>query len=265
MAHSCTTTWGELSYTVHGHAADERDADERDSRPAVLLLHSLGTSADLWRDVIPGLAGERLIVPDLLGHGSSVSVSAAVSVVDHAAAALALLDDLGERHVAVVGCSLGALIAIELAAAHPERITRVVLNGCPGWSQESDRMARFEILAKKILPSGLPDLDLPAMGAARATGEEYRQRRRTDLEHAGADYAHALRAVATYDLTPRLPHVACRALVLMGDQDVHLRDSGALISGLADAQLMILTDTGHLSPYDVPQEMAAEISSFLAG
>ncbi|MGH2517677.1 MAG: alpha/beta fold hydrolase, partial [Ktedonobacterales bacterium] len=101
-----------------------------DRAPApLLLLHGLASAARIWDLVAPILAHDRRVVAlDQRGHGLSEKPDGgydfASIVADDLAAADAL--DLGERFV-VAGHSWGANVALELAAAHPDRVAALAL------------------------------------------------------------------------------------------------------------------------------------------
>jgi pimeloyl-ACP methyl ester carboxylesterase len=84
--------------------------------PALLLLHGLGATGEVWAGMLGLLAGRwsgRWVVPDLRGHGRS-SHAAAYSFGQHAAD-LATLFGPGER-VVVVGHSMGGVVGLALAS-----------------------------------------------------------------------------------------------------------------------------------------------------
>jgi magnesium chelatase accessory protein len=102
--------------------------------PPLLLLHGFGANAFAFRRIVPILSDEfSLIAPDLPGFGGSERDPHA----DHSYDALArlqldLLDRLGIERVAVLGHSIGAAIALRMAARAPNRLTALVLAGGPG-------------------------------------------------------------------------------------------------------------------------------------
>ncbi len=98
----------------------------------VLLLHQTPRSSDEYRDVLPLLAGEfRAIALDTVGFGDSYRPAGPYTIEGFARGALDLLDGLGIARAAVVGHHTGAVIAAELAAAHPDRVERLVLSNSP--------------------------------------------------------------------------------------------------------------------------------------
>lgn len=93
----------------------------------LLLIHGVGVQAAVWRPQIQALSNRfDVIAPDLLGHGGSSLPPDRPELRDYAAAILGLLDGLGLEHVVVVGHSMGALVALELALNAPDRVIGVV-------------------------------------------------------------------------------------------------------------------------------------------
>jgi pimeloyl-ACP methyl ester carboxylesterase len=101
------------------------------SAPTVLCLHGLTRNSRDFEDLAPHLQRHyRVIVPDLRGRGFSArdpnpqNYQPVVYVQD----ILALLGAVGAPRVAVVGTSLGGMLAMMLGFSHPARIAGIVLN-----------------------------------------------------------------------------------------------------------------------------------------
>ncbi|MGI9146641.1 MAG: alpha/beta fold hydrolase [Chloroflexota bacterium] len=100
------------------------------SAPAVMLLHGLGVSGRIWqgfaRRLLPGLAA---VAPDLRGHGQSSAPASGYLPADYAQDLVELIEaeDWLQQPVAVVGHSLGALVALALADVRPELVAWLVL------------------------------------------------------------------------------------------------------------------------------------------
>lgn len=98
------------------------------SGPVLLLIHGGGVAGWMWQAQVAHFGSRHhLLVPDLPGHDRSVDVPFTTS-----AAIVAELAALLERlpagtDVTVVGFSLGAQIALELASSRPELVARVVV------------------------------------------------------------------------------------------------------------------------------------------
>jgi 3-oxoadipate enol-lactonase len=103
----------------------------------VLLLHAAIADRRMWTPQVAALeaAGHRVLAPDLPGFGDE---ELEPPTVDYVGFAARLLDD----PAAVVGCSFGGRVALELAGSHPELVSKLVLVA-PGlasteWSAESE-------------------------------------------------------------------------------------------------------------------------------
>jgi pimeloyl-ACP methyl ester carboxylesterase len=98
---------------------------------SVLCLHGLTRNCRDFEDLAPHLATRfQIVAPDLRGRGRSARDPNMhnYNVQTYLADMLALLDSLGATRVAVIGTSLGGILAMLLAATHPERVAGIVLN-----------------------------------------------------------------------------------------------------------------------------------------
>jgi haloalkane dehalogenase len=92
----------------------------------IVLLHGNPTSSFLWRDVIPGLAGEgRVLAPDLIGMGGSGKPDIAYRFSDHARYLDAWFDALGLERVTLVGHDWGGALGFHWGCRHPDRLRAV--------------------------------------------------------------------------------------------------------------------------------------------
>ena len=98
--------------------------------PAVVLIHGAGHDHSVWNMQCRYLAhhGYKVLAPDLPGHGRSAGQPLA-SIEALAAWVVALLDAAGLRTAALVGHSMGSLIALQAAAEAGERIRALALLG----------------------------------------------------------------------------------------------------------------------------------------
>jgi pimeloyl-ACP methyl ester carboxylesterase len=95
----------------------------------VIALHQTPRSHDEFLDLAP-LVGRshRLIAMDMYGFGLSAKPEGAQTIEQYALGALALADALDLKGFAVLGHHTGAVVAIEVAAAAPDRVSGVLLS-----------------------------------------------------------------------------------------------------------------------------------------
>lgn len=108
--------------------------DEVGEGPVVVLVHGHPFDRSLWSPQQPPLAeaGFRVIAPDLRGYGQSAATAGTVSMRTLAEDVVGLLDRLEVATAALVGLSMGGLVAMEFALAHPHRV----------WGARADRHDR---------------------------------------------------------------------------------------------------------------------------
>ena len=97
-----------------------------------LLVHGLTGRTDAFRALADellsdGLMGWRLLAADLRGRGATGKVEGVAGIPVHTADLIALLNAERLDQVAFVGHSLGAMIGVNLAANHPDRVSGLVL------------------------------------------------------------------------------------------------------------------------------------------
>lgn len=255
-------------------------AEQAGAGPPLLLLHGFTGSAATWRPLAERLAPlRRTIAVDLIGHGESdAPADPARYTAEHCVAdLLALLDSLGVDRFDLLGYSLGGRLALQLAAAAPARVARLVLeSSTAGIADPAERKARAaadDALAGAIerdgleafvdrwerLPLWASQAGLPAMARERLRAQRLRNR-----PHGLAGSLRGMGAGRPAPLWDRLPALGMPALLLAGALDEKYcalaRQMAAL---LPRAQLAIVPGAGHaihLERFDV---FTDRVSTFL--
>ncbi len=101
--------------------------DDCADAPAVLAIHGITASHRCWPLVAERLPGVRVIAPDLRGRGRSNALGEPYGLHQHVLDLVAVLDAVGEDKVAVLAHSMGAFVAVLLAAEFPERVSSLTL------------------------------------------------------------------------------------------------------------------------------------------
>ncbi|MGF1667735.1 MAG: alpha/beta fold hydrolase [Acidimicrobiia bacterium] len=234
--------------------------------PVVVLIHGAGQDHSHFRFHTRSLAhgGIGVLAVDLPGHGRSRGHVLA-SVPEMAAWVIRLLDAVGVDRAVVVGHSMGSLIAIEAAAAHPERVAGIVLTGSAGTMAVhpdlQDAANRGHHLAVELI-SGWVHTGADRYGHhpqpgswTRGITERLAER---ELERSlGPDLA----ACSSYRAAERAADVAAPATVVIGSADVmaNPRAGRVLVEALPAAEVVELAGSGHNMVMDHPAEVRAAI------
>jgi pimeloyl-ACP methyl ester carboxylesterase len=103
----------------------------------LLLLHMTPRSSDEFRELMPILVPQKLVITmDLMGLGDSDRPPRVYSVDDYAKTVITLLDELGIEKTSIFGSLTGGYIAGEVAAAYPERVEKLILCNVHGFDEE---------------------------------------------------------------------------------------------------------------------------------
>jgi pimeloyl-ACP methyl ester carboxylesterase len=122
-----------LPITIEGQDLRMAYMDVAPSGPpngkAVLLLHGKNFPGSYWADTIRALsaAGYRVVVPDQVGFGKSSKPDVHYTFELLAQQTAKLLETLGVFRVAVVGHSMGGMLAVRFALMYPKATTHLVL------------------------------------------------------------------------------------------------------------------------------------------
>lgn len=188
--------------------------------PPVLLLNGIGTPGAMWAPLLAELGGLRLLAVDLPGFGLT---DGAPHIADALRAGMVqFVDDvragLGLERFAVVGSSLGSLVACWLALDRPERVTALLHVGCPALALGTSAPLPMRLLSVRPLGRLLTRLQPPS------------PRQVEDLSRMVGEHPLAPEVADVLLATERLPHfrdsflATLRALVRLrgGRPDVRL-------------------------------------------
>lgn len=240
----------------------------------LVLLHQTASSSIQWAArVMPLLpAGIRAIAMDTPGFGmSDPPPRPAPGMAWYASRVRDLLDALGLERAHLAGHHTGAMIALEVAAAYPERVASLSAVGCVVLDRPEDAAPFHGSMVKWAPdPKGafVTDVLLPRM-ALSVTGEGADEAEHLLLEltaylEAGPDYWWAYDAVYGYAAPDRLPLVAAPVQCVACLREPQLlvdwtRRAAELVPG---ARLVEL-DAGTEACFTEPAELAACIGGFV--
>ena len=257
--------------------------------PALLCLHGVLRAgrdfAPLWGHLAPRW---QLHALDQRGHGGSEWTPGRYFIADYTADAVAVVRDHLEGDVVILGHSLGALVAIGVAAALPNRISGVVLEDPPSPALLADvlstpwhatwagmeAISRLGLRDTSAILRHLSEMRVPAIdGPTRlgdlrdATSLRLSARCLRDLDPQVFAPLMANRWPEGYDLVASCAGVSCPALILRGDPALGgmLRRDEALAMArrMADGIVIDLPGVGHLIHWTATETMARLVLGFL--
>ena len=219
----------------------------QDDGPGLLLIHGLSSSHRVWQRNLAALGqGHRLLIAELFSPGAGPRVRLADQA-RHLAEALAQ----EARPVAVIGHSLGGLVALELATSRPELVDRLVLVDVPAMPSVAPLSRRLATLAQ---PGSLAD--------ARSVGVVAL----TLLSGNPLQLLDATAVSVRSDLGATAADIRIPTLVVWGEQDSLVPvEVGRRLTGLIPgARLRVLPGTGHQPQWEAPDAFHSAVQAFLA-
>ena len=236
----------------------------------VLLLHGYTDSSRVWTILAPQLARHRLIIPDQRGHGASEAPACCYSATQLAEDARLLLDALGVERSAVVGHSMGSLVAQTMAAEHPERVTRIALIGSTALAPVTRGNWMWEQIMALRAPIASHGEFLRAWGPQSSPTPVDAELMRWYEPEIAATAPHVWRAVLRELLdVPSARHAAdvrAPVLILSGGRDelFPAEHHRALVAAYSRAEAHVFADLGHNLILERPHEVGPVLVRFLA-
>ncbi|MBX7547698.1 alpha/beta hydrolase [Streptomyces sp. tea 10] len=237
--------------------------------PALIFLHYWGGSRRTWIPVLQRLdPGQGFVAYDHRGWGDSTSVPGPYDLEQLADDAQQVIDVLGDSRHVLVGHSMGGKVAQMLAARKPAGLTGVVLvaPAPPAPVGVTAHMQETIAHAYDNDEAVLQSIDL-MLTHGGLTPELRRQVVEDSLR--GGDQARLAwpRQGLVQDVSAGVSAIEVPVLVLAGSHDkveppTVLADH--LLPLIPTASLTVLRGTGHLSPLEVPDQVAAHIDAFVA-
>ncbi len=244
--------------------------DQHGTGPCVVLLHGHPFTRAIWDHELVALGGHfRVIAPDLRGYGESPATPGITAMSELADDVRSLLDDQDVEEMAVVGLSMGGLVAMELALALPERIWALGLVATTAQPvTDTERSARLAMADRveafgmePLLEEMAPRLFGPA--AADATIKRVHEMM-ASTNPLGA--AAALRGrAARPDYRPGLRKLDVPSFVCTGARDAWSTPevTQELVESLKAPRTLTLPNVGHLPNLERPKAFAAALGEFL--
>ena len=236
----------------------------------LLLIHGLGSSGRDWERQITAFSHHyQVIVFDVRGHGNSAKPSGPYSVPLFALDCAELLKAIGVDHAHVVGISMGAMIALQLAVDFPEVVkSLVVVNTGPDLIVRS--LKELILLWQRLLIVQL--LGMHKMGEVLSKRlfpkPDQADLREIFVEHWAENdpraYQETLKGLVGWSVVEKLPLIHCPTLIVAADQDyTPLETKKVFIDRIPVSQLVVIKDAHHAAPMEKPEEFNRILDTFL--
>ncbi len=238
----------------------------------VILIPGLTNGRDVWDGTVRAIPGYRYHLVQVAGFaGDPARGNAKGEIVAPLAAEIArYITEAGLKSPAIIGHSMGGVIALMLSARFPARVGRAMTIdilpapasgfGFAGTQVKPFADALFDAFSGsaqgRLFLDGLID-------GVTGTGV---QRSRSD----SAVVARATHELATLDLTPELPRIRAPFTVVYAVPD-DATDAAAIdrlyrtsYATLKSARMRRIAGSGHMVMFDQPQRFYADVKAFLA-
>jgi 3-oxoadipate enol-lactonase/4-carboxymuconolactone decarboxylase len=238
--------------------------------PPMLFSNSLGTSLEMWDEVIRGLAPYyRCIRYDTRGHGRSEVTSEPASMNDLAADAAGLLAALGIESAHIVGLSIGGMTAQALAVSHPGKVRTLSLLATTAYMPPA---SLWEDRIRLVKAEGTAPLAAATM--ERWFTQDFRERapEKTERVKAGflatpaEGFAVCAGAIAHMDLREPIRSIKAPTLIIAGADDIGTTPAMAedIKARIPHAELVILSPGAHLLAVERPEAVISHLLDFLS-
>jgi pimeloyl-ACP methyl ester carboxylesterase len=260
----------QLRMIANGTAHDLTGPDDA---PVVVLIHGLGLTRAIWQWLVPALHDRfRVLTYDLIGHGESAPPVGQPTLRDLADQLALLLDDLDIDRAALVGFSLGGMIARRFAQDYPARTTALAILHS-AYRRSPEAQAAIEVRVAQAETSG-PAATVEAALARWYTEQALASRpdlmnltRRWVLANDPKVYPRLYRILATGldEVCTPDPPLTAPTLVLTADADQgNSPGMGAAIAAeIPGARLVILKGLRHMALAEDPPAVNRPVVDFL--
>lgn len=254
--------------------------DTQKGNPALILMHGLPTSKELWSPVLPHLSSQfRVVTFDLNDYGESEKIGQHITHQQRADVLDELRAHLGLEKFHLVAHDLGSSVAIDYMGKCANHVEKLVLMSPPVYPDFTE-----PFIVKLVRVPGLGELLvrliktlLFQIGLRR--GMVHKERLTPEMLNAfagafsGAEGRAALLRILRWGrphsvfkhYTQIIQSIAVPTLIIQGRHDPYIPDSQVtrLRNNIVISKLIFVEDGSHFLPIDTPRTIAREINTFI--
>lgn len=240
------------------------------AQPSIMFIHGAANDHSVWALQSRYFAhhGWNVVAVDLPGHGKT-SGAPLHSIEDMADWCAQVLRDAGIAQAAIVGHSMGSLIALEVAVRHPELVTRIALVGTAFPMKVADSLlgsARAGEHAALDMINVWGHSNAGQLGGHRAPGQWMMGAGMRLMERNATSLYTDFKACNEYGGgNANASRVACPVLVIAGTRDLMTpaKSARSLSGQFTHAQVVMLPGAGHDIMAEQPDQLLDALIAFL--
>ncbi len=242
----------------------------------VLFIHGLFMSGRAWHNQVLALRSRfRCVTLDIRGHSRSGSPRGGYDM-DSLADDMIHLIEVGNYSPAhIVGCALGATVAMHIATKRPELVRSLTLMSATSEEEEAPRRRQFWLMsiAMRLLGTGVFSRTL----MRNIFGDHFRndEDRKIQVRHWRTEFgkhdakgiSQALRAYARReDLSGLVGRIRAPTLIFTGEQDTVCPPAQgiALNRAISGSRFVTSPMAAHCPPVETPDEVSEALTGFLS-
>ncbi len=249
------------------------------SGPTVLMLHGIGGGHVAFAPQVETLAaaGYRAVAWDMPGYGHSAPIEP-YTFKGLAQSCIDLIDALQCEHVVLLGHSMGGMVAQEVVARRPERVSRLVLCGTSAAFGKRTDGRSADAWAQQFIAQRTAPLDagqsmaevaqrlVPQMVGPGSLPEGLRLAEHCMAGVPAATYRRALDCLVTFDRQAALGDIRVPTLLIGGEFDRVAAPAvmKQMAEAIPDARYAELKGIGHLMNLEAPDDFDTLLLDFLA-
>jgi pimeloyl-ACP methyl ester carboxylesterase len=242
--------------------------------PTVLMLHGVGGGHLAFAPQVETLAssGYRAVAWDMPGYGHSAPIEP-YNFKGLAQSCITLIESLNCGDVALLGHSMGGMVAQEVMARRPELVNKLILCATSPSFGKPDAQWQRNFIAQRTAPldagktmAELAEVLVPQMVGPGSLPEGVRLATHCMSQIPASTYRRALEAILSFDRRAQLPQIQVPTLLLAGEHDRNAPP--AMMKKMAEAiprsTFLEMPGVGHLLNLEAPDEFDGLVLNFLA-
>jgi pimeloyl-ACP methyl ester carboxylesterase len=242
----------------------------------LVLLHGLHGHLLWWNwyQVADLAQYYRVVTVDQRGHGRSYKPATGYSIETMAEDVYQLVRQLGVDKVHIGGASMGGMVSLQFALAHPELVRSVVLvdsyphtpvviqDAIQSWIADTETRGYATVMAT-FNDDYAAALFSPGFRAQHPEFPKYETKLVLDNLMPDEAFIGCCRAIQEFNVEDRLGEIAAPVLIVTSIEGMAYTESLRMSQVLPHAQLWAPTDVGHSPHVEIPAEFNRRVLDFL--